>query len=119
VASAVYQQLSNFKAQGVTEEEMESALGLAGTFVENTFCEINENGLPTVRPDLNENMKNRVESALKIIGDAQDSVRRAFEGRKKTNGSLSQHGTFSAGIQGLLCHSCNRVYGSTDPVFSL
>ena len=120
VASAVYQQISNFKAQGVTEEEMESALGLAGTFVENTFCEKNENGLPTVRPDLNENMKNRVESALKIIGDAQDSVRRAFGGRKKTNGSLSQqHGVFSAGIQGLLCHSCSRLYGSADPVFSL
>ena len=120
VASAVYQQLSDFKAQGVTGEEMERALGLARTFVEKSFCEKNENGRLTVRPDLNENMKNRAESTLKIIGDAEDSVRRAFGGRRRTDGSLSQqHGVFPAGIQDLLCHSCNRFYDGTGPVFYL
>jgi hypothetical protein len=99
---------------------MESALSLARTFVENTFCEKKENGRLTIRPDLNENMKNRAESALKIIGDAEDSVRRAFGGRSRNNGSLSQqHGVFSAGIQDLLCHCCNRLYDGTGPVFHL
>jgi hypothetical protein len=120
VASALYRQLSDFKAQGVTRGEMESALSLARTFVEKTFCEKNENGRLTIRPDLNENMKNRAESALKIIGDAEDSVRRAFGGRSRNNGSLSQqHGVFSAGIQDLLCHCCNRLYDGTGPVFHL
>lgn len=93
VASAIYQQLSNFKGQGVSRAEMESALTRARSFVQNTFYELNPDG--SVMTDqkcnrifkdknLDENMKNRAESALMLIGDAEKNVERSFGGNTQT-----------------------------------
>ena len=85
VGSAVYQQLSRFKGQGVTRQEMESALRIAGTYIEDTFYARDRNGHLLLKEDLDENMKKRADHALKMIEDAGENVRYSFgdEGSKK------------------------------------
>lgn len=87
VGSAVYQQLSRFKGQGVSRQEMETALQTAGTFVEKTFYIRDRGGHLVLKSDLDENMKKRADHARTIIEDAGANVRDAFgEGGQPAGG---------------------------------
>lgn len=74
VGTAVYQQLSRFKGQGVTRQEMESALQTARAYVEKTFYTRKGAGDLVLKEDLDENMKNRADHARKILADAAENV---------------------------------------------
>jgi serine/threonine-protein kinase len=78
VGSAVYQQLSRFKGQGVTRREMEEALRIAGTYLEDTFYTRDRSGYLFLKEDLDENMKKRADHARRMIADAVENVRNAF-----------------------------------------
>lgn len=78
VGTAVYRQLSRFKGQGVTRQEMETALRTAGTYVEKTFYTRDQGGYLILKEDLDENMKKRADHARKMIADARENVREAF-----------------------------------------
>lgn len=78
VGSAVYQQLSRFKGQGVTRREMEEALRIAGTYLEDTFYTRDRSGYLFLKEDLDENMKKRADHARRMIADAGENVRNAF-----------------------------------------
>ena len=78
IGSALYRQLSRFKGQGVTRQEMEEALQIAGTYLEDTFYTRDQSGHLVLKEDLDENMKKRAEHAWKMIADAGENVRNAF-----------------------------------------
>lgn len=84
VGTAVYQQLSRFKGQGVTRQEMESALTLAADYVEKTFYTGGHNGGVMLKEDLDENMKKRASEAMRIIEEAKKNVVKSFGGDERT-----------------------------------
>ena len=57
---------------------MESALRIAGTYIEDTFYARDRNGHLLLKEDLDENMKKRADHALKMIEDAGENVRYSF-----------------------------------------
>jgi hypothetical protein len=79
VGMAVCRQLSRFKGQGVTRQEMEEALSAAEEYIRKTFYETGPRGDLTLKEDLTENMKNRVKSAGDQIDMARRNVERAYD----------------------------------------
>ena len=79
VGMAVCRQLSRFKGQGVTRQEMEEALSAAEEYIRKTFYETGPRGNLTLKKDLTDNMKNRVKSAGDQIDMARRNVERAYD----------------------------------------
>lgn len=79
VGMAVCRQLSRFKGQGVTRQEMEEALSAAEEYIRKTFYKTGPRGNLTLKEDLTENMKNRVKSAGDQIDMARRNVERAYD----------------------------------------